>query len=72
VLEPANTNSVFERGYVKALVIRDRNSKRTFGIDFSTFRPAPRASGWPPGTFLGELGEPTTYCIPALATDGGR
>jgi hypothetical protein len=71
VLEPANTNSIFERGYVKALVIRDRNNKRTFGIDFNTLRPAPRDSGWPPGTFLGELGEPTTYCIPALAADGG-
>src|SRR5262245_47714070 len=52
VIEPANTNSAFERGYVKAIVIRDRNSKRTFGIDFDSFKPAPADSGWPAGTFL--------------------
>jgi len=69
VLEPANVNSAFERGYVKALVLRDRFNKHSFGIDFADLRPAASDSGWPPGTFLGEIAEPITPCVPLL---GGR
>ena len=69
-LEPANSNSAFERGYVKAIVLRDRNNKHTFGIDFANLQAAPKDSGWPPGTFLGELGESTNYCIPTVLTEG--
>jgi hypothetical protein len=72
VLEPANTNSAFERGYVKALVLRDRYNKHSFGIDFADLHPAATDSGWPSGTFLGTIAEPISPCVPALAlTRGG-
>lgn len=70
VLEPANTNSAFERGYVKALVLRDRFNKQSFGIDFADLRPSASDSGWPPGTFLGEIVEPISPCVPVLAKGG--
>jgi len=67
VLEPANPNSAFQRGYVKALVLRDRFNKQSFGIDFADLRPSATDSGWPPGTFLGAIAEPISPCVPALA-----
>jgi hypothetical protein len=69
-LEPGNTNSAFQRGYVKAIMLRDRTNKRTFGIDFAALQPAAKDSGWPAGTFVGALGESTNYCIPTVLTQG--
>jgi hypothetical protein len=71
VLQPANTNSAFARGYVKALVMRDRFNKQSFGVDFSDLRPAGADSGWPPGTFLGTVSEPINPCVPMLAGAAG-
>jgi hypothetical protein len=72
VLEPANANSAFARGYVKALVLRDRFNKLSFGIDFADLHPATADSGWPPGTFLCEIGEPISPCVPVLAKSASR
>jgi hypothetical protein len=66
VLEPFTETNAFERDFVSRLVVRDRLSGATYGIDLASVAPAAPDSGWPPHSFVGVLGPSSPACMPAI------
>jgi hypothetical protein len=65
VLEPFTETNAYERGFVSRIVLRDRRSGATYGIDLGSVTPAATDSGWPPHSLVGVLGPSVPACMPS-------